>query len=117
MIAEELKITLCYQGLANALAVFLPVAWNLLRIRDTGRTHPEAPARAVLSPELLEILAVLTRRPLPTEPSARDAMYAVAGLGGHLRRNGDPGWQTLGRGFERLLEAHRVHVLLRSDQS
>lgn len=106
-----------YHGLVNALAVFLPVAWMLLRLRDTGRTQPDAPAAAVLPPELLEILLVLARRPLPENPTARDAMYAVAGLGGHLPRNGDPGWQTLGRGFERLLEAQRVRALLRSDQS
>jgi hypothetical protein len=30
-------------------------------------------------------------------------MLAIAKLGGHLKRNGDPGWITLGRGYERLL--------------
>ena len=35
--------------------------------------------------------------------TAKDALYAVARLGGHLKNNGDPGWQTLGRGFEKLL--------------
>jgi hypothetical protein len=27
----------------------------------------------------------------------------VAGLGGHIKNNGDPGWIVLGRGFEKLL--------------
>ena len=41
---------------------------------------------------------------LPTvAQTAEEATYAVARLGGHLRRNGAPGWQTLGRGFEALL--------------
>ncbi len=30
-------------------------------------------------------------------------MLAIAGLGGHLKSNGDPGWQVLGRGYEKLL--------------
>ena len=32
-----------------------------------------------------------------------DAMLAVAALGGHLKRNGDPGWLVLGRGMHDLL--------------
>jgi len=35
--------------------------------------------------------------------TVKDAMLAVAGLGGHLRRNGDPGWLVLGRGMHDLL--------------
>jgi len=31
------------------------------------------------------------------------ALYAVARLGGHLKSNGPPGWQTLGRGYIDLL--------------
>ena len=30
-------------------------------------------------------------------------MLAIAGLGGHLTRNGDPGWIVLGRGMYELL--------------
>ena len=30
-------------------------------------------------------------------------MLAIAGLGGHLPRNGDPGWLVLGRGIHDLL--------------
>jgi hypothetical protein len=26
----------------------------------------------------------------------------MARLGGHLKQNGEPGWQTLGRGYEKL---------------
>jgi hypothetical protein len=35
--------------------------------------------------------------------TVRDALYAVAGLGGHLKNNGPPGWQTLARGTQALL--------------
>jgi hypothetical protein len=30
-------------------------------------------------------------------------MMAIAGLGGHLKSNGDPGWLVLGRGMHDLL--------------
>lgn len=37
------------------------------------------------------------------QPTIREAMLAVAGLGGHLPSNGDPGWLVLGRGMHDLL--------------
>ena len=30
-------------------------------------------------------------------------MLGVAGLGGHIKNNGDPGWIVLGRGLDKLL--------------
>ena len=45
----------------------------------------------------------MTKRPLPARPSVRDAMLAVATLGGHIKSNGDPGWLVLGRGMHDLL--------------
>lgn len=110
------KRQLCsYGALLNALAVLAPIAWSLLRLRDTGRRFPNAPGDGLLSARLLNILQQLARQPLPEQPTARQVMYAVAALGGHLKRNGDPGWQTLGRGYERLIEA--AEVLRRCDQS
>ena len=103
-----------YHALLNALAVSLPIASLLLRLRSVGRERPEAPARDVIDEKLLAILCTLARRPVPPAPTARDVMYAIAGLGGHLPRNGDPGWMTLGRGMEQLLLAHRVLTLTRT---
>ena len=99
-----------YTALLNALAVFIPVAWTLLRLRDAGRAAAPPPTPTLLSAAHLQLLRVLAerRRPLPPEPSAKEITYAIAALGGHLPRNGDPGWQTLGRGLERLLEAAKV---------
>jgi hypothetical protein len=36
----------------------------------------------------------------------------LAGLASHPPRNGEPGWITMGRGYERLREAARVAGLL-----
>ncbi|HEX8441816.1 hypothetical protein [Archangium sp.] len=42
---------------------------------------------------------------LPAQPTAREATLALAGMGGHLKHNGEPGWLTLGPGYEKLLMA------------
>lgn len=89
-------------ALSNALAVFSAVAWRMLLARAISRAYPEARASAVLS--RVEIHLITHRLKLPKPPStAQEALFAVARLGGHLKRNGDPGWQTLGRGFEKLV--------------
>ena len=91
-----------YRALTNVLALFIPVAWRLLVARSVARATPTAPARTILSDVQLRLLA--HKLQLPTKPkTAEDATYALARLGGHLRRNGPPGWQTLGRGLETLL--------------
>ncbi len=91
-----------YRALSNALALFIPVAWRLLLARSLARTNPGAPARIVLTP--IQLRLVTHKLQLEAPPATLEqATYAVARLGGHLRRNGPPGWQTLGRGFEALL--------------
>lgn len=91
-----------YRALTNALAMFVPVAWRLLMLRSVARAAPRAPAGAVVSQVQLRLLAHKLKLPEPPK-TAEQALGAVARLGGHLRRNGAPGWQTLGRGFEALL--------------
>jgi hypothetical protein len=91
-----------YHALSNALAMFIPVAWRLLLARSICRVRPTAPASVILSDVQVRLLAHHPKTNIVPE-TARDATYAIAKLGGHLRRNGDPGWQTLARGFEALL--------------
>lgn len=90
-------------SLLNALAIFAPVAWRLLLLRHLARADIEAPAAAALTEAQLTVLRAVAKRPLPVRPTAREAMLAVAGLGGHLKSNGDPGWLVLGRGLHDLL--------------
>jgi hypothetical protein len=91
------------ESLLNALAIFAPVAWRLLLLRHLARTNDKAPATAVFTAKQVEVLRAIARRPLPARPTAKDAMLAVATLGGHLKSNGDPGWIVLGRGLHDLL--------------
>jgi hypothetical protein len=90
-------------ALSNALALFAPIAWRLLLVRSEARVRPDQPAANVLPKDELEVLTQAARKPLPANPTARDVFLAIAGLGGHLKRNGDPGWLTLARGYEQLL--------------
>jgi Transposase DNA-binding/Transposase DDE domain len=92
------------RSMLNALAVFSSVAWRLLALRTLARTHSDRLASTVLTPpQLLLLRNHSVRVRLSENPTVFDAMLAIAGLGGHLRRNGDPGWQTLGAGFQKLL--------------
>jgi hypothetical protein len=91
------------RSLLNALAIFAPVAWRLLLLRYLARSEAGAPASVALTPTQLEVLRAVAKKPLPRKPTARDALLAVATLGGHLKNNGDPGWLVLGRGLHDLL--------------
>ena len=86
-----------------ALGVFAPIAWGLLRLRALSRTAPDAPATRALTPTQLELLRRHPKSKMPATARVRDALLAVARLGGHLRSNGDPGWIVLGRGYHQLL--------------
>jgi hypothetical protein len=105
-------------ALLKLLALFLPVAWRLLAIRSTGRDGALVPAHAIFSDGQLKLLRLVLKDkgitasayPLKT---GRDVMLGIAKLGGHLKRNGDPGWITLGRGWEDFLFAERVAHLVR----
>lgn len=91
-----------FEGLVNVLATFIPVAWRLLRLRTQARAKPDAEATTVLPPTMVAVLQAFTRIKLPKVLTARDVLLAVAALGGHLKHNGEPGWITLGRGYDKL---------------
>ena len=90
-------------ALLNAVAICLPIAWNLLLLRNLARSTPEAPATEVLTPTQIDVLRACASPKLDRTPTVRQVLFAVAALGGHLKNNGEPGWQVLGRGMEYLL--------------
>jgi len=91
-----------YDALLRALALFMPIAWQMLLLRNVARTNPDAPASDVLGPTQLAVLRACSSTKLPPKPTCRAVLLAVAALGGHLRNNGEPGWIVLGRGMEKL---------------
>jgi hypothetical protein len=110
-----------FAALGNAVAFFSPIAWQLLLLRHRARDEPTADGSTSLPPGMLHVLRHIARRPLVEHPTSLDVFLAVAALGGHLKRNGEPGWQTLARGYEKLRDATTVWELAvrseRSDQS
>ena len=78
------------------------VAVRLLQLRCAARQTPERPAAEVVPHDWVIVLSGLRggRRIL----TVRDFFRQLAGLGGHLLRkcDGEPGWITLWRGFEKL---------------
>jgi Transposase DNA-binding/Transposase DDE domain len=92
-------------ALLNALALFLPIANHLLWIRACARDVPDAPATDVFTPLQLTVLRHRSHRRMSDNPTAREALWVLAGIGGHIANNGWPGWQVLGRAYAKLLEA------------
>ncbi len=91
-----------YYALTNATALLLPIACKLLLLKSESRERPEEPAETVLDSDELTVLRIKAEKPLPESPTVSDVVLAIARLGGHLKHNGHPGWQTLARGYERL---------------
>lgn len=107
---KAIKTGCAYEGrefrslhaLLIVLAMTLPIACELLWLRSRARDI-SAPATDVLTPQQLKILRKMATRPVPARATARQALYALAGIGGHARRNGEPGWIVLHRGMQKLL--------------
>jgi hypothetical protein len=91
------------RAIFNALAIFIPIAWQLLALRNAARESPDAKPSTVLRELQRRLLRRHPKTRLLPQSTARDAMLAIARLGGHIKNNGEPGWIVLGRGYERLL--------------
>ena len=89
-------------ALLNALALLAPIACLLLRIRSLARTAPTQPAAPLFPPLELTVLRAMAPVPLSDEPTVQEVLAAIARLGGHLKRNGPPGWLVLFRGYKKL---------------
>lgn len=92
------------ESLLMALVMFLPIACQLLWLRSCARAEPEASAEGLINELQLKVVRRFSDFKLPNQPTIRQLVGAIASMGGHLKNNGDPGWQTLGRGWRRLLE-------------
>lgn len=99
------------ETLLSALAATAIVGHHLLVLRHLGRHAAELPAEAVVTDLQLRVLQAEKGKHLSAEPTAEEAMRAVGKLGGHISSNGDPGWQVLGRGWQRLLEYEHAFAL------
>ena len=102
--AEESQLQQAYR-IENLVAVLAIVAVRLLNAKWLARTHADQPVNAeVFGSQALEILTARFGRPAGGW-THQTALVAIARLGGFLARKHDglPGWQTIWRGWQRLI--------------
>ena len=92
-------------GLVTLLGFFAVVAVRLLQLRELSRSNPLLPAQNFVPPMMLSIL-VARLGLLSDDLTLGEFWKCVARLGGFLGRKSDglPGWQTLWRGWCRLMD-------------
>jgi hypothetical protein len=90
-------------SLLNALSIYIPVAWQLLLMRNVSRDSPDLPATTLFTTDHIAALRQLSKLTFSENPNAQDVTLAIAAIGGHLKRNGPPGWLVLGRGYNDFL--------------
>lgn len=92
-----------FGSITSLLALCYPIACELLRVRSRARQRG-LPATYVFRQSQLDCLRAHPKaRPLSDNPTADEVLAVIAGLGGHIKRNGPPGWQTLAAGYAQLL--------------
>ncbi len=92
-------------GLLAVLGFLAIVAVRLLQLRTLSRERPEALAQQEVPALLIDVLVVRLKLVAQTaDITVREFWLGVARLGGFIGRksDGDPGWQTLWRGWQRL---------------
>ena len=86
------------------LGILAPVSVRLLQLRQAARVTPDRPAEEVVEPLMLRVLCLYQKLPT-TKMTIREFFRRAAQLGGFLGRkcDGEPGWQTLWGGYEKLV--------------
>ena len=92
------------ERLERVAALLSVVAVRLLQLRTAAHDTPMQPAHQIAPRHWVEMLTAVRRAPASREMTIRDFVRQLAGLGGHLlrKRDGEPGWITLWRGYEKL---------------
>lgn len=87
------------------LAIYLPIAAQMLRARWFDRHRGDADANLIFTPDEIGALRAHQHQrgqTLSARPTVTETLRIVARLGGHLPQNGPPGWLVLSRGFTTL---------------
>jgi hypothetical protein len=94
-------------GIKSLLGFLGIVAVRLLQLREVSRSAPCELAAIEAVPELM-VKIVAERVGVSEEMSLREFWRNVARIGGFIGRksDGEPGWQTLWKGWLRVLEMH-----------
>lgn len=91
-----------FESITTLLALCYPIACELLRVRSRARQPGIPVAEVFRSTQLTCLRAHPKARPLSDNPTSEEVLAVIAGLGGHIKHNGPPGWQTLAAGYMQL---------------
>jgi hypothetical protein len=91
----------------NALALMIPIAWQMLQLRYNSRTENSTGTEFIFTPIQIAILRSISKGKLTELATAKELLISVAALGGHIKNNGDPGWLVLYRGMRELHSIER----------
>ena len=91
------------ERLERMAALHSVVAVRLMQMRTAAKETPDRPAAEVAPQAWVDMLRAVRKKVSP-DMTIRTFVRQLAGLGGHLLRKGDgePGWITLWRGYEKL---------------
>ena len=75
-----------------------------MQLKTAAVETPARPARELVPARWIRLLNITRKKPSNPEMTIREFVRELAGLGGFLgrKRDGEPGWITLWRGFEKL---------------
>jgi Transposase DNA-binding/Transposase Tn5 dimerisation domain len=102
------------QRLEAMVGLMSVVAVRLLQLKGEARTAPERPAEEVVPRKYVRALKLIRKLSDAVVMTVRSFFRELAKLGGFLgrRRDGEPGWITIWRGWEKLQDMIRgAHAL------
>jgi transposase-like protein/transposase Tn5 family protein len=101
------------ERLERCLAIYLLIAWRLHSLTHLARAYPHRPCTKVFAMKEWQTIYLLSthKRPPQKPPPLRTMTRMLAQLGGFLARKGDgePGVETIWRGYMELMRA--LHTL------
>jgi hypothetical protein len=101
------------ERLERCIAIYMIIAWRLHYLTQVARAYPDAPCTTVFEGQEWQTIYLLQthKRPPQKPPSLQTMTRMLAQLGGFLARTGDgePGVETIWRGYMEMMRA--VHTL------
>jgi hypothetical protein len=90
--------------LERVTGVLSVAAVRLLQMRSAAKETPDAPAEQIAPTEWVRTLKLVRNIPVDAPMTIKQFVRQLAGLGGFIGRksDGEPGWITLWRGFDKL---------------
>lgn len=99
---RQLKTRPRLEAMVGLLSV---VSVRLLQLKSAARTKPDCPAQRMIPPRWITLLKTVRKKSTPTNAMTVGEFYReLAKLGGFIGRtsDGDPGWITVWRGWQKL---------------